>query len=151
MRRDRVQKNVRIPFQEKVLAKNSRKIWNSTNERLRRVIWRCNSKYAVKGEKGCESRHVDERVLYQAFINTFNAVVENRENYLREWRSLQSSEDILRRVTAKRFIRIFSKAELIDQFDVDLYFKLVEKISVYDSGVLVVSLLDGSGIECVIE
>ena len=53
--------------------------------------------------------------------------------------------------TAKRFIRIFSKAELIDQFDVDLYFKLVEKISVYDSGVLVVSLLDGSGIECVIE
>jgi len=46
---------------------------------LRRVIWRCNGKYAVKGEKGCESNHIDDRVIYQAFIDAFNAVVENRE------------------------------------------------------------------------
>lgn len=30
-----------------------RKVWNSNNERLRRVIWRCNKKYKVKGEKSC--------------------------------------------------------------------------------------------------
>jgi len=32
-----------------------------------------------------------------------------------------------------------------------LYFKLVEKIVVYDAGTLVVTLLDGSEIECEIE
>jgi hypothetical protein len=28
-----------------------RKVWNSNDERRRRLIWRCNRKYAVKGEK----------------------------------------------------------------------------------------------------
>jgi hypothetical protein len=39
-------------------------------------------------------------------------------------------------------------AELIDQFEVELYFKLVEKIVVHEAGTLMVSLLDGSEIEC---
>ena len=46
-----------------------RKVWNSTDDRLRRIVWRCNGKYVVKGEKGCESRHIDDGVLYQAFIS----------------------------------------------------------------------------------
>jgi len=148
---------VNSPFSGKVICGKcgkafGRKVWNSTDERLRRIVWRCNGKYEVKGEKGCESRHIDEYVLYQAFINASNAVVENKEYFMEKWQQVMESEDdILKRVTAKRFIKIFSKAEPIDQFEVDLYFKLVEKIVVYDSGVLVVSLLDGSDIDCVIE
>ncbi|MDO6353878.1 zinc ribbon domain-containing protein [Caloramator sp. CAR-1] len=52
-----------------------RKVWNSTDERLRRVVWRCNKKYEVKGKKSCESKHIKDKVLYQAFVNTFNAMV----------------------------------------------------------------------------
>lgn len=71
---------------------------------------------------------------------------------MEKWQQvLESGEDILKRVTAKRFIQIFSKAELIDRFEVDLYFKLVEKIVVYDAGRSIVSLLDGSEVECEIE
>ncbi|MBU7006594.1 hypothetical protein Ga0451573_001510 [Peptococcaceae bacterium DYL19] len=55
--------------------------------------------------------------------------------------------NILVKVIAKRFIATFQTARTIDQFDVDLYFKLVEKITVYDAR-LVISLLDGSEIEC---
>jgi site-specific DNA recombinase len=62
-----------------------------------------------------------------------------------------TTDDILKKVTAKRFIKIFTKEEPIDQFEVDLYFKLVEKITVYDEGILIVSLLDGSEVECRIE
>jgi site-specific DNA recombinase len=32
-----------------------RKVWNSTDERLRRVIWRCNKKYEVKRKKSCKN------------------------------------------------------------------------------------------------
>lgn len=42
---------------------------------------------------------------------------------------------------------IFQAARTIDQFDVDLYFKLVEKITVYDAR-LVISLLDGAEVDC---
>ncbi|MGE5390919.1 MAG: recombinase family protein [Deltaproteobacteria bacterium] len=128
-----------------------RKVWNSTDERLRRIVWLCNGRYQIKGEKGCGSRHIDERVLYQAFINTFNAVVENQAHFMEKWRALANGDDLLRAVTAKRFTQIFSKAEPISEFKVDLFFKLVEKITVYDAGILVVSLLDGLEIECEIE
>lgn len=148
---------VNSPFSGKVICglcgkAYGRKVWNSTDERLRRVIWRCNGKYEIKGKKGCESRHIDEWVLYQAFITIFNAVVENKDCFIEKWQQvLESGEDILKRVTSQRFIQIFSKAELIDQFEVDLYYKLIEKIMVYDSGILVVGLLDGSEIECELE
>ncbi len=147
---------VKSPFAGRVICGHcgtmfGRKVWNSTNDRLRRVIWRCNGKYTVKGEKGCESRHIDDRVLYQAFINTFNAVVENKNYFMDKWVRMQDGEDILGRVTAQRFMQIFSEAEPIDQFEVDMYFKLVEKIVVYDAGILVVTLLDGSEVECQIE
>jgi site-specific DNA recombinase len=123
-------------------------VWNSTNERLRRVVWLYSARYEIKGKKGCDSRHIDEWVLYQAFIDAFNAVVENREKYIRKWESDLSEGNVLKRVTAKRFMQIFSKAKPIDRFEVDLYFKLVEKITVSDGKRLVVSLLDGSEIEC---
>jgi hypothetical protein len=57
---------------------------------------------------------------------------------------LQGDNNVLKCVTAKTFIRIFSKAQPIDQFGVDLYFKLLEKITVYDAVIPVVSLLNES-------
>ena len=62
-----------------------RKVWNSTDDRLRRIIWRCNGKYVIKGEKGCGSRHIDDGVLYQAFVGAFNVMVENKESFMGKW------------------------------------------------------------------
>lgn len=124
-----------------------RKVWNSTDERLRRVVWRCNTKYGMKGKIGCESRHIDDGFLYKAFVNAFNAVIENKDYFIKKWEEQSNGEDILTKVIAKRFIATFKMAKPIGQFDVDLYFRLTEKITVYD-GKLVVSLLDGSEVEC---
>ena len=126
-----------------------RKIWNSTDERLRRIIWRCNGKYPSKGERGCDSKHIDDGVLYQAFVNVFNAMVEQKDCFISKWRVADGNE--LVRYKATQFIEILADAETVNEFDVDLYFALVEKITVYDGGRLVVSLLDGTDIECVSE
>ncbi len=128
-----------------------RKVWNSSDERLKRIIWQCNNKYAVKGKKGCNNKHINDEVLYMAFGSAFNAVLENREHFLDKWGEQINSEDILKRVTAKRFINIFKEVEPLERFDIELYFKLVEKITVYEDSRLIVSLLDGSEIECGIE
>ncbi|KJR44909.1 Site-specific recombinase [Desulfosporosinus sp. I2] len=143
------------PFAGRIICGNcgrayGRKVWNSTDERLRRIIWWCNNKYVAKGEKGCGSRHIDDQLLYITFVNTFNAVVENKNYFMAKWTDQSNGDDILKRVIAKRFIDIFKTAKPIDRFDVDLCFKLTEKITVYD-GELVVSLRDGSEIECEIE
>ncbi|MDP4121275.1 MAG: recombinase family protein, partial [Bacillota bacterium] len=126
-----------------------RKVWNSNDEKLRRLVWICNRKYAVKGKKGCYSKHIDDMVLYQAFVAAFNALVENKEYFIEKWKA--ENGDCLRRYKAKTFIRIIEKADVIKEFDADLFFGMVEKVTVFDGKRIVVELLDGSEVEVVIE
>jgi site-specific DNA recombinase len=127
-----------------------RKVWNSTDEGLRRIVWRCNDKYTEKGKVGCDNRHVDDEVLYKAFVEAYNALVENKEHFIAKWEEQTAGEDILVKVTSKIFIGIFKDAKIIEKFDVDLYFKIVEKITVCDDDKVMVSILDGTEIEVLI-
>ncbi|SHH39920.1 recombinase family protein [Clostridium grantii] len=128
-----------------------RKVWNSTDEKFRKKVWVCSKKYAVKGKKGCESKHTEDKVLYQAFVNTFNAMVENKEFFMEKWKAVLNSENVLVKYKAKQFIRIMEKSKEIKGFDVDLFFKIIEKMTVFDGKKVIVTLLDGTEIECEIE
>ena len=125
-----------------------RKVWNSIDDRCRRIIRRCNEKYAVKGGKGCGSKHVDDGVSYQAFVGAFNIMVENKAYFIEKWQESMENDNLLQRYIARQFIGIISDAEAMIEFDMDLYFALVEKMTVYDGGRLIVSLLDGTDIKC---
>ena len=128
-----------------------RKVWNSTDNRLRRIIWRCNGKYAEKGKKGCDSRYIDDGALYQAFVDVFNMIVENKDYFIGKWRGMLESDNTLVRYKAMQFIDIVSSRPKIDEFDIDLYFAVVEKITVVGREQVIVSLLDGTEIECDVE
>ncbi len=81
----------------------------------------------------------------------FNALVENEDYFLDKWKGLRESDNPLRRYKAKQFSKIITETEKINEFDIDLYFALTEKIVVYDKERLMVALLDGSEVECTIE
>jgi site-specific DNA recombinase len=123
-----------------------RKVWNSTDERLRRIVWRCNKKYAVKGKVGCDSKHIEEVDLKTVFVNVFNAVVDERDKFIDRWIGMVAGEDVLGRIAGKRFIEVFE--EKIDGFDEGLFLKTVEKIDVEEFDGIKVCLLDGSVVEC---
>lgn len=147
---------VKHPFAGRVICGHcgstfGRKVWNSNDDRLRRVIWRCNRKYEVKGKKSCENKHIDDRGLYQAFINTFNAMVENRDYFMEKWKEEMKGENFLVRYKAKQFIDILKNEEPIEEFDMDLFFSVTEKMTVFDGEKVIISLLDGTEIECEIE
>ena len=74
--------------------------------------------------------------------------MEQKNYFISKWRAADGN--LLVRYKAKQFIEILAEAEVeaISKFDVDLYFALVEKITVYDGGRLIVSLLDDTDIEC---
>ena len=128
-----------------------RKVWNSTDDRLRRLIWQCNGRYAEKGKKGCTSRHIDDGVLYRAFIEVFNAIVENRDYFIGRWQERLDSENVLLRYKTRQFVEIVSSRQKINEFDIDLYFAMVEKITVIGRKQVIVSLIDGTEIECSME
>ena len=127
-----------------------RKVWNSNDERFRRIVWRCNKKYEVKGKKSCENKHIDDKVLYHTFVNTFNAMVENKEYFIDKWEEELNNENVLVRYRAKLFMGILADAEPIEEFGVDMYFRIIEKMTVFDGEKIIVSLLDGTEIEVVI-
>lgn len=86
-----------------------RKTWHSTNENLRRKVWMCSNRYKVKGEKGCKNKHIDDKVLYQTFINTFNAIIENKNYFMEKWKDGLKSENVLVRYRSKQFIKVIEK------------------------------------------
>lgn len=51
-----------------------RKVWNFNDKRFRRIIWRCNKKYEVKGQKGCKNKQIDDKA--------FNIIIENKNYFI---------------------------------------------------------------------
>lgn len=105
----------------------------------------------MKGSKSCTSKHIDDDILYQAFVGAFNIMVENKDYFIEKWQESLGSDNLLKRYKVKQFIEIITESEPISDFDVDLYFMLVEKMTVFDGGRSIVSLLDGKMIECQVE
>lgn len=72
---------------------------------------------------------IDDRTLYEAFINVFNAMLEHKEHFINKWRQ-QGGDDLLQKYKTEQFIELFRAALPLSKFDIDLYFKLIEKNSV---------------------
>ncbi len=128
-----------------------RKVWNFTDDQLRRIIWRCNGKYPAMGGKGCDSKHINDAVLYQVFINTFNTLIENRDYFIAKWKVGLNSDNALQRYKSRQFLKIISESEPITEFKMDLHNALVEKMTVVEGRQTIVTLLDGTGLQCEIE
>ena len=63
--------------------------WYITHK-YRRVIYRCNKKYAHKG-KPCSTRHLTENEIKRIFVKALNSLVEVKENVIAELRCLIDS------------------------------------------------------------
>ncbi|UZQ48977.1 hypothetical protein [Clostridium kluyveri] len=61
------------------------------------------------------------------------------------------SENVLLKYKMNQFIKILEKVEPIEEFNMDLFFRIVEKMTVFEREKIIVSLLDGSDVEIVIE
>ena len=62
------------------------KVWHST-DKYRRVIYRCNKKYAHKG-KPCSTKRLMEEEIKRIFVKALNSLVEVKENVIAELRAL---------------------------------------------------------------
>ncbi|MDD4803120.1 MAG: recombinase family protein [Syntrophomonas sp.] len=79
------------PFSAKIICGEcggfyGSKVWGS-NTKYRRTIWRCNEKY--KGEKPCQTPHLNEDDIKQRFLAAFNVVMGGREELLSNCRLAQ--------------------------------------------------------------
>lgn len=58
-----------------------RKGWRSSTG-VDRKVWQCSERYKVKGVMGCANGHVEEETLIKVYLMAWNALVENREDFI---------------------------------------------------------------------
>lgn len=99
------------------------------------------------GQVRCKNKHIDEKVLYKAFVGSFDVLVENKDEFIKKWKA--ENEDEFKRYKAWEFIKII-KSRKINEFNIDLYFRMIEKMTIF-KGKIIVGMLDGTEVECAIE
>jgi len=140
------------PFAAKIICGTCnqtfvRKGWRTSKDY--RKVWQCQERYRVKGVQGCTNRHVDEEVLYKAFIISWNKLIENRDALRKKWQISAEFGNPLEQFRAVQFADITENAERIIDVDTDFILKTLDYISIFENGKLLVRFMDGTEMECV--
>ncbi len=66
--------------------------------------------------------------------------MENKEEFIGKWKVEDGDE--LKKYRAREFIKIIENGTTLEKFDIDLYFKMIEKMIVYEIEKIIVCFLD---------
>ena len=73
----------------------------------------------VPDEKGYDNRHVEEETLIKVYHMAWNALVENREDFLEQWKQQMQGEDLLAGYRVEKFVEYTRDAEPLKEMDMD--------------------------------
>lgn len=135
------------PFSCKVICGTCGKLfWRRTWYRSNRPVkvWQCGQRYREKGVVGCTSENLIEKDLHRAFVMAWNAVLENRDELLENWKQQIETGNALERYRAAQFMELTEDAELLKEIDLALVGKTLEHIEVEPLGILNFYFLDGT-------
>ncbi len=125
----------------------ARKVWRSSTGIDRRV-WQCSERYKVKGVLGCANRHIEESTLEEAFVMAWNEIFKTKEYFSQKWEEQKKCEELLKVYRSKGFQEAIQAGRKIEKVDTDFVLKILDHIKVFEDGVLAVTFLDGTEIEC---
>ena len=118
-----------------------RRTWTRLNNKVK--VWQCSTRYREKGVPGCGSENLYEKDLFRGFVYAWNAVVENRGDYLAEWEKQIAEGNPLEKHRAQQMIVLTAKGTLED-IDHILVGKVLDYCTVQQNGILDFHFLDGS-------
>jgi 23S rRNA maturation mini-RNase III len=122
--------------------------WRRTLYRLNGSIkaWMCASKCKGKAVKGCINDTLLETDLHKAFVMAWNAMLENRDDFLERWKTQLNDQNPLVAFRAKQFIELTEKAKPMKELDVSIVSKTLDHCDIKPLGVIDFYFLDGSHI-----
>ena len=99
-----------------------------------------------KEVKGCINDTLLEADLHKAFVMAWNAMLENRENFLEHWKAQLNDQNPLVAFRAKQFMKLTEKAKPMKDLDVTIVSKTLDHCDIKPLGVIDFYFLDGSHI-----
>lgn len=124
-----------------------RRTWTRSNGK--HIVWQCEERYRVKGVIGCSNVNLHEEDLEKAFVMAWNSIIENKEKYMKKWSDLEKDGKELERIRARQFKELAEKGVLLEEINNEIVSLVLERVEVYDSGILSLSFffLDGTQTE----
>lgn len=138
------------PFSCKVICGTCGKIYNRrtwTRSNGKHIVWQCIERYRVKGIIGCNNINLHEEDLEEAFVMAWNSIVENKDVYLERWTKLEKDGNELEKLRARQFKELAEKGVLLEKIDNEMVSLVLDRVEVYESGILKFSFLDGTKTE----
>lgn len=145
--------DTRVAFSGKLICSQcgnvyGRKTWIQPTG-VQRKVWMCSTRYKTKGVKGCGTGHVDEEMLKKVFMEVFNALVDNRQGFIKKWQQEMENADALEKYRLKEFTEIMEHEDKMVEFNESICMQMLKQIDVVDDKkLLIVHLLDDSSLEC---
>ena len=139
------------PFYGKVICGEcgcafGRKTWQNKRGENKKM-WQCGNRYRVKGVSGCLNRHIADASINEVFIIAWNTIVENIETCREKWRLLAEGDDVLKAYRAKDLLAITEEPYEIRSIDPNFVIRVLDYITVHESGKIVITFYDGTEIE----
>ena len=134
------------PFSNRIICGTCGNVyWRRTWTRLSKKVkvWQCGTRYREKGVPGCGSENLRETDLFRGFVYAWNAIVENRDEYLVGWEKQIAEGNPLEQHRARQMIDLTSKGKL-DVIDLSLVGKVIDCCVAQQHGILDFHFLDGT-------
>lgn len=75
-------------------------------------------------------------------------MVDNKEEFIKKWNAEDGDE--LRKYRVREFIGIIEDGTETREFNTNLYFRMIEKMTVFEDKKIIVKYLDGTKIDYII-
>ncbi len=135
------------PFSCKVICGECGNIYSRviyTDRKGRRISkWRCGSTNKAGGRRVCSNRYIFEESLMKLFVMSWNSITENYSDHEPKWGSnLEGGNELLCYKT-RQIMEEAAKGP-IREFDPKLMIKVMDTITVFESGNLRIRFYDGT-------
>ena len=118
---------------------------NRSGKEVRKM--RCGSCNSTNGHKVCSNRYVLEESLFKLFMMGWNNIAENPKEYESRWEKNMKSDSELLRYKTRQIMEAANNGP-IKEFDPWLMIRVMDIITVYESGKLKIRFYDGTEFIC---
>lgn len=86
--------------------------------------------------------------MIDAFILSWNALLDNREKLKKKWKTTAEFGNPLEQYRAVQFADMTEMAKHIKEIDMDFILRTLDYIKVYETGRIIIRFMDGTEMEC---
>lgn len=111
---------------------------------IAKAFWMCRNRKLVDGKYLCDNYRLEYDVAEKVTLLAWNNLLDRRSELMAKWKQMQKTGNALEKYRARQFIEVTTDTTHLEKMDAELIIKVLDYITVYQNGHLVVKFMDGT-------